>query len=73
MEGKDTASQPEETEGKIEVLKNGKPFKPRWININVKMVDGHYLVTFRHDEARVFHNMEELLMAIEAEVNRLGG
>jgi len=66
----------EKTEGTTEVVDHGsakKELPPRWVNINIKRVDGHYLVTFRHDEARVFHNVEELLVAIEVEVKRLGG
>ena len=65
----------EKTEGQVEVRVDGakKELPPRWINVNIKMVDGHYLVTFRHEVTRIFHNMHEVLRAIEVEINRLHG
>ena len=73
MEGQDTASEPEETGGMIEVLKDGgKPVKRRWVGVNIKFSDNHYLASFNHnDPPRIFHNMEELLLAIQVECEKL--
>ncbi len=53
------------------------PIKPksefkRWIGVNIKLVDGHYLATFNHDVPRIFHNMPQLLTAIEVASAELG-
>ena len=44
----------------------------KWISVNIKLVDGHYLATFNHDVPRIFHNMPQLLTAIEVEAAKLG-
>ena len=44
---------------------------PNRVNVNIQESDGHYLVSFHHGPPRVFHNTEELLVAIEIEVKRL--
>ena len=49
-----------------------KPEFKRWIGVNIKLVDGHYLATFNHDIPRIFHNMPQLLTAIEIESAKLG-
>jgi len=41
------------------------------VNVSIRHVDGHYLVSFNHGPTRIFHNTEELLVAIEVEANRL--
>jgi hypothetical protein len=49
-----------------------KPEFRKWIGVNIKLVDGHFLVTFNHDKPRIFHNMPQLLTAIEVEASKLG-
>ena len=49
-----------------------KPTFRKWMGVNIKLVDGHYLVTFNHDVPRIFHNLPQLLTAIEVEAAKLG-
>ena len=49
-----------------------KPTFPKRIFFDVKLVDNHYLATFNHDFPRIFHNMQQLLTAIEVESAKLG-
>jgi len=49
-----------------------KESRPTQVNVNIWEADSHYLASFNHQSRRVFHNVEELLMAIEVEVKRLG-
>lgn len=49
-----------------------KPQYRKWMGVNIKLVDGHYLATFNHDVPRIFHNMQQLLTAIEVEASKLG-
>ena len=44
----------------------------KWVGVNIKLVDGHYLATFNHGAPRIFHNMPQLLTAIEVEAAKLG-
>ena len=55
-----------------EEISSPKPEFKRWIGVNIKLVDGHYLATFNHDEPRIFHNMPLLLTAIEVAAAALG-
>ncbi|MBA7683438.1 hypothetical protein ES703_91803 [subsurface metagenome] len=48
-----------------------KPKVRKWVAVNIKFVDGHFLTTFNQEKPRIFHNVEELLRAIEVEVNTL--
>lgn len=68
--GEDTAKT-EEREETPEPL-SPKPQFRKWMGVNIKLVDGHYLVTFNHDVPRIFHNMPQLLTAIEVEAAKLG-
>lgn len=54
-----------------EVLEPLPKFR-KWVGVNIKLVDGHYLATFNHDAPRIFHNMPQLLTAIEVEAAKLG-
>jgi len=67
--GKNTgiADQGEETPE----ISSEKPTIRKWVGINIKCVDGHFLTTFNHDFPRIFHNMQELLTAIEVEAGKL--
>ena len=69
MEGKDTASQPEQFEVRTDGAK--KEPRPTNVNINIRFVDSHFQVTFRHEVTRIFHNMQEVLDAIEVEAEKL--
>ena len=63
-----------ETEDKREEspeISSEKPTVRKWVGINTKFVDGHFLVTFNHDKPRIFHNMEEFLRAVEVEARKL--
>lgn len=53
-------------------ISSEKPTLRKWMGVNIKLVDGHYLVTFNHDVPRIFHNMPQLLTAIEVEAAKLG-
>ena len=53
-------------------ISSEKPTFRKWMGVNIKLVDGHYLATFNHDAARIFHNMSQLLTAIEVEAAKLG-
>lgn len=45
----------------------------KWVGVNIKFTDNHYLASFNHNEPpRVFHNMQQLLTAIEVECAKLG-
>jgi len=44
---------------------------PNHVYVKIQESDGHYLVSFHHGPPRVFHNTEELLVAIEIEEKRL--
>ena len=64
------------TEGTTEVVDHGlakKEFRPTHVNVNIWEIDAHYLASFNHNPRRVFHSIEELLVAIEVEIKRLGG
>jgi len=70
-------------EGEIKMLKDGKDvemrpakkeFRPTTVSVVIREADNHYLATFDHGSSkRIFHNIQELLMAIEVQVKRLGG
>ncbi len=49
-----------------------KPEFRRWISIDIKLADNHYIANFNHGAPRVFHNMAQLLTAIEVESAKLG-
>ena len=69
-----TSSPGEETEGQVGVLKDGeKPFKLRQVSVVIFYADNHYLASFNHNPRRVFHNMPELLTAIEVECKKRVG
>ena len=68
-EEKETADTREETP---EPLSSEKPTFRKWVDVNIKLVDGHFLTTFNHDFPRIFHNLQELLAAIEVEAGKLG-
>ena len=59
--------------GDVEVRIDGakKEFRPSYVNVKIREAESHYLVSFGHGPTRVFHNVEELLLAIEVEVKRL--
>lgn len=59
------------TEVRVDRAKKERP--PRSVNFNVKLADGHYIVSFDYGPPRIFHNMEELLRAIALRVNGLVG
>ncbi|MCK4384709.1 MAG: hypothetical protein KAW52_00455 [candidate division Zixibacteria bacterium] len=66
----------EKTEGTAEVIDHGpakKEFRPSRISVTIREAESHYLVSFGCGSTRVFHNVEELLVAIEVEINRLRG
>lgn len=67
----DKTDGPEERTDK-ELSSAVKPEFRRWVSINVKLVDGHYLATFNNAEPRIFHNMPQLLTAIEVASAELG-
>ena len=73
MEGKDTVSQPEAIGGRIEVREDGrKTPKLTQVSVVIREADNHYIVTFDHGSSkRVFHNMQELLTAIEVKVKEI--
>lgn len=70
-----TASNEERTGGDVEVVRHEvkKESRPSHVNVNIREAESHYLVSLNHGPTRVFHNVEELLVAIEVEVKRLGG
>ena len=49
-----------------------KPEFRKWVSISIKLVDGHYLATFNNCVPRLFHNMPQLLTAIEVASAELG-
>jgi hypothetical protein len=53
-------------------LSSPKPESRKWIGVNIKLADGHYLATFNHDVPRIFHSLPRLLTAIEVETAKLG-
>lgn len=56
----------------VGVSSTEKPKVRKWVGVNIRFNDGHYLASFNHNEPpRVFHNMEELLAAIEVEAGKL--
>lgn len=67
----DKTDGPEERTDK-ELSSAVKPEFRKWIGINIRLVDKHYLATFNHGEPRIFHNMPQLLTAIEVESAALG-
>ena len=67
--GQNTSPERTEGEGSIEP----KNFRPTNVNVRIREAESHYLVVFGSGPTRVFHNVEELLVAIEVEVKRLGG
>jgi len=53
-------------------ISSEKPKVRKWVGVNIKFSDSHYLASFNHnDPPRVFHNMQELLAAIEVEAGKL--
>ena len=44
----------------------------KWISVDIKLADNHYLAKFNHGSPRVFHNIQQLLTAIEVECDKLG-
>ena len=68
----DKTSPEEQTGGDVEVRVSGeKPFKLRQVSVVIFYADNHYLASFTHAPRRVFHNMPELLTAIEVECEKL--
>ena len=61
----------EQPDHEVSPLKPKSEFR-KWMGVNIKLVDGHYLATFNHDAPRIFHNMPQLLTAIEVEAAKLG-
>jgi len=59
----------EKTEGQDVSTK--KLSGPNHVNVKIQEVDGHYLANFHFGPPRLFHNVEELLVAIEVEVKRI--
>jgi len=69
-EDKDKVNTEEREEGSGSISE--KPTFRKWVSVNIKFSDSHYLAYFNHnDRPRVFHNMEELLAAIEVEAGKL--
>ena len=67
-EGTDGPSEREEISAPI----SEKPTFRKWVGVNIKVADGHYVATFNHGEPRIFHNIQQLLTAIEIESAKLG-
>lgn len=63
----ETGDQREETPE----ISSEKPKLRKWVGVNIKHIDGHFLAHFNHDGPRIFHTMKELLAAIEAEAAKL--
>ncbi len=66
----------EKTEGKGSIMECDQPAKKEYrstqVSVVIREADSHYIVTFDHGSTkRIFHNVEELLVAIEVEVKRL--
>jgi len=61
----------EESPGGYVEVKDAKPFKRLCVNVNIRFTENHYLASFNHAPPRVFHNMPELLTAIEVECEKL--
>lgn len=55
----------------VDLSMGKKECGPGSVSVNIRHADGHYLASFYHNSPRVFHNIEELLVAIEVEVKRL--
>jgi len=72
MNDESTGSPEERSDEEISSQPSEKPTIRKWVSVNIKLVDGHYLATFNHDAPRIFHNMQQLLMAIEVESSKLG-
>lgn len=53
-------------------ISSPKPEFRKWISVDIKLADSHYLAKFNHGSPRVFHNMQQLLTAIEVESAKLG-
>jgi len=69
MDGdRNTGEQEERSDHEIS---SSKPKIRKWVGLNIKFIDGHFLVSFNHDTPRIFHNMEQLLRAVEVEAGRL--
>lgn len=49
-----------------------KPEFRRYMSVEIKLADNHYVANFNHGAPRVFHNMSQLLTAIEVESAKLG-
>lgn len=64
----------EGTDQREEVLRPlpAKPEFRKWISVDIRLADAHYLAKFNHGSPRVFHNMPQLLTAIEVEAAKLG-
>ena len=71
--GKDTVSNEERSEPRDLPGGAKKESRPTNVNINIRFIDTHFQVTFRHEVTRIFHNMEEVLLAIDVEIKRLIG
>ena len=66
--GEETADHREETPE----ISSEKPKVRKWVGVHIKFSDSHYLASFNHNEPPgVFHNMQELLAAIEVECAKL--
>lgn len=55
-----------------EVSSTPEPKYRRWICVDIKLADNHYVAAFNHGAPRIFHNMQQLLTAIEVESAKLG-
>ena len=49
-----------------------QPQPRKYRSVEIKLADNHYVARFQHGEPRVFHNMPQLLTAIEVECAKLG-
>ncbi len=67
--GEDTADTEERSDQEVS---SDQPKLRKWINVNIKLSDNHYLASFNHGDPRVFHNLPQLLTAIEVEAAKLG-
>lgn len=65
----DTEGRSERSEEEISAP---KPEFRKWLNVEIRLVDNHYLATFSRGTPRIFHNMAQLLTAIEVESAKLG-
>ena len=68
--GQDTASG-EQSEPR-DLPGGDKPVRQKCVSVVIREADNHYIATFDHGSSkRIFHNMQELLMAIEVKVKEI--